>query len=248
MPEWTTPFRNNLYVKRPALDELEDEKMEEVIEGGPRLHFRDHRINLPFAMKDEKRDAVKSLYFNPKEPSTIQPITDALRVLFCNVSKTNVTRILRSLETYQRNFGRRLPPKVASKTILRQPGIIAVDMFFPSAQLGWWGKFNCLTCMDTWSRFCRVYALEHKDYDTTSRAMQSFLHRELRVPPQKDPGGQGYGSGPRQGPYGTVQTTERSQRRSRIAHENRATSSDCGGVKCTGSKKNAGLSDSELDR
>ena len=175
MPEWTTPFRNNLYVKRPALDELEDEKMEEVIEGGPRLHFRDHRINLPFAMKDEKRDAVKSLYFNPKEPSTIQPITDALRVLFCNVSKTNVTRILRSLETYQRNFGRRLPPKVASKTILRQPGIIAVDMFFPSAQLGWWGKFRCLTCMDTWSRFCRVYALEKKDYDTTSRAMQSFL-------------------------------------------------------------------------
>ena len=175
MPEWTRAFRNNLYVKRPAMNELEEEKMDEVIEVGPRLHFQDHRINLPFAFKDEKRDAVKALYFNPKEPSTIQPITDALRVVFCNVSKRNVTHILRSLETYQRNFGRRIPPKIASRTIMRQPGIIAMDMFFPSAQLGWWGKFNCLTCMDTWSRFCRVYALEKKDWDTTFRAMQSFL-------------------------------------------------------------------------
>ena len=177
IPEWTTQFRRNLHVKgaRAAMDDREDEKIGEVHDGGPTLYFRDNRIDLPFAMKDEKRDAVKALYFNPKEPSTIQPITDELRKHFCNVSKSNVTHILRSLETYQRNFARRLPPKIASRTLLRQPGILAVDMFFPSAQLGWWGKFSCLTCMDTWSRFCRVYALEHKDYESTKRAMQSFL-------------------------------------------------------------------------
>ena len=79
------------------------------------------------------------------------------------------------LETYQRNFGRRLPPKIASRTLLRQPGILAIDMFFPSEQLGWWGRMSCLTCMDTWSRFCRVYALEHKDYESTKRAMNMFL-------------------------------------------------------------------------
>ena len=32
-----------------------------------------------------------------------------------------------------------------------------------------------MTCMDTWSRFCRVYALEHKDYETTKRALNMFL-------------------------------------------------------------------------
>ena len=157
LPEWAVHFRNNLYVKDAT------------------LFFRDNLINLPLALKPEKRDAVKDLYFNPKEPSTIQPITDELRGLYANISKRNVTHILRSLETYQLNFGRRMPPKIASRTLLTQPGVIAVDMFFPSTQLGWWGKFNCLTCMDTWSRFCRCYALEHKDYDSTRRAMNMFL-------------------------------------------------------------------------
>ena len=157
MPEWTDPFRKNLHAKDGT------------------LFFRDDRVDLPFAYKDEKRHEVKALYFNPKEPSTIQPITDELRDKFCNISRGNVTNILRSLETYQRNFGRRLPPQIASRTMLKQPGILAMDMFFPSDQLGWWGKFSCLACMDTWSRFCRCYALERKDYDTVSRAMNMFL-------------------------------------------------------------------------
>ena len=157
MPGWTNPFRKNLY--------LSDD----------RLYFRDQNIDLPMAYQQEKRDAVKGLYFNPKEASTIQPIVDELRDKWANISRKNVTSVLRSLETYQRNFGRRIPPKIASRTLLRQPGILACDMFFPSSQLGWWGRFNCLCMMDTWSRFCRVYALERKDYESTKAAMNLFL-------------------------------------------------------------------------
>ena len=105
LPVWTTPFRDQLVLK------------------GGRLYFD----GLPMATKREKRHAVKKLYFDPKESIGIVPITDTLRKKYANISKTNVTHILRSIETYQRNFGRRLPPKVASKTILRQPGIIAID-------------------------------------------------------------------------------------------------------------------------
>ena len=157
MPGWCTPFLRNLYEK------------------GGSLYFDDGSIDLPLALQQEKREEIKALYFNPKEPSTIQPITDELYAKYANISRKNVTHVLRSLETYQRNFAARKPPKIASRTLLRQPGIIAVDMFFPSRQLGWWGNFNCLCCMDTWSRFCRVYALEHKDYESTKQAMNTFL-------------------------------------------------------------------------
>ena len=76
MPAWTTPFVRNLYVKNQT------------------LYFADGRIDLPFALMDEKRVAVKELYFNPKEPSTIQPITDELRSKFCNISRRNVIAVL----------------------------------------------------------------------------------------------------------------------------------------------------------
>ena len=50
-------------------------------------------------MPSEKRIQVKRLYFDPREPATILPITDKLREKYPNVSKKNVTEILRSLET-----------------------------------------------------------------------------------------------------------------------------------------------------
>ena len=118
MPEWTYPFTQYLYAK------------------GGTLYFRDQRVNLPFALQQEKRDEVKALYFNPKEPSTIQPITDALRPKFCNISRGNVRHILRSLETYQLNFRRRLPRKIVNVTHFKQPGVLALDVFFPSKTLG----------------------------------------------------------------------------------------------------------------
>ena len=51
------------------------------------------------ATKKEKRHAVKKLNFNPKESIGIVPITDTLRKKYANISKTNVTHILRSIET-----------------------------------------------------------------------------------------------------------------------------------------------------
>jgi len=103
------------------------------------LTLRNGRLlfdNMPMLRSQEKRNAVKRLYFNPKEPTGIQPICDEIRKKYANVSKGDVTRILRSLETYQLNFRRRLPVKVLGKMSLKQPGMIAIDMFFPSAQLG----------------------------------------------------------------------------------------------------------------
>ena len=77
LPVWTTPFRDQLVLK------------------GGRLYFD----GLPMATKREKRHAVKKLYFDPKESIGIVPITDTLRKKYANISKTNVTHILRSIET-----------------------------------------------------------------------------------------------------------------------------------------------------
>ena len=117
---------------------------------------------------------MKRLYFAPKEPTGLQPITDALRK-YANVSRGDVSRILHSLETYQLNFGRRLAPKVLGRMSLLQPGIIAMDMFFPSAQLGWMKTGGCLTCMDCWSRYMHVYVLDSKKFDVVLKAMEAFL-------------------------------------------------------------------------
>jgi hypothetical protein len=133
--------------------------------------------SLPFALQEEKRDAVKNLYFNPREPSTIQPITDKLRGEWANISRKNVTRILRSLETYQRNFQRRKPGKVINTMSMHKPGTLACDMFFPSQKWGWHGKFACLSMMDTWSRYCWFYACVDKSKKTVMKAMLDFTRK-----------------------------------------------------------------------
>ena len=154
LPSWAQPFRENLHMEKG------------------RLMFDDLRM----ATHEEKREAVKRQYFDPKCPSTIMPIADVLREKYANVSKGNVTRILRTLETYQRNFGRRRPPKVMGRMSLKNPGIIAMDMFFPTRKIaGWEGKWNCLTCMDCWSRYTHVYACVNKKFATVEKAMTMFL-------------------------------------------------------------------------
>ena len=154
LPAWAEPFRQHLSVVKGV------------------LMFDD----LPMATTEQKREAVKRQYFDPKAPSTIQPITDTLRETYANVSKRDVQRLLRSLETYQRNFGRRRPPKIMGRMSLKNPGIIAMDMFFPTRKIaGWEGKWNCLTCMDCWSRYTHVYALVNKKFATVEKAMVMFL-------------------------------------------------------------------------
>lgn len=154
IPVWAEPFKNNLSTD------------------GTTLFFDD----LEMATKETKREQVKMLYFDPKKPSTIQPITDELRDQFANISKNDVRSILRSLETYQRNFRRRLAPKVLGRMNLRKPGVIMMDTFYPSRKVdGWHGNYSCLCCMDAWSRFSRVYVNERKDKETIAKGMQRFL-------------------------------------------------------------------------
>ena len=154
LPPWALPFRENLHMEKG------------------RLMFDDLRM----ATTEEKREAVKRHYFDPKGASTIAPIVDVLRETLANISKSNVTRILRTLETYQRNFGRRRPPKVMGRMSLKNPGIIAMDMFFPTRKIaGWEGKWSCLTCMDCWSRYIHVYACVNKKFETVEKAMTMFL-------------------------------------------------------------------------
>ena len=151
--------------------------LENITTEAGKLYHKQGGERLPFAFKDEKRMSVKKLYFNPKEPSTIQPITDTLRKQFCNISRRNVRDILRSLQTYQLMFPRRLPPsKIPHRTVYTKPGIIAMDTFFPSANSGWRKRSGgVLVCMDIWSRFSRAYALEKKAAPFFDVAMQAFF-------------------------------------------------------------------------
>lgn len=151
LPQWAFPFRDSLTATRDRL-------------------FYD---GLPVALREEKRKAVKDMYFAPGGFSTIQPITDALRDKWANVTKRDVRNVLMTLPTYQRNFQRRRPPKVLGRMALHTPGVLACDMFFPSPKLGW-HKVNCLTMMDCWSRFTRCYALDRKSYPLVEKAMALF--------------------------------------------------------------------------
>ena len=141
---------------------------------GGKLYLMENGRRLPFALKEDKRNAVKKLYFNPKYPATIKPITEHLRMEYCNISRKNVRNILRSLETYQLMFARRQPPKVEHHTLYTQPGVIAMDSFFPSVASGW-QKINVLCCMDVWSRFSRAYTIEKREASLYKKAMTMFF-------------------------------------------------------------------------
>jgi hypothetical protein len=173
LPKWAVPFQDQLAVKGEFVDEKDEEKMG-VAPEQQQLLFE----NLPMATTEEKREVVKRLYFDPKGPSTILPICDEFREKYANISRGNVRNILRSLETYQRNFARRRPPKIMGRMSMKKPGIIAVDMFFPTKKIaGWEHGWNCLTCMDCWSRFCHVYVTETKKKEVIRKCFDDFLQK-----------------------------------------------------------------------
>ena len=162
LPKWAHAFQDNLKAKDGRLVWFENDR------GGI--------LERVFATKDEKRKLVKENYFDPRMPSTIEPITAKLREEWANITKRDVTSVLRSLETYQRNFGRRKPPDIKNRMFLYNPGMIAMDMFFPTVKNGW-RKFNCLTCMDSWSRYCGLYAITSKKYEDVVLCMVDFLSK-----------------------------------------------------------------------
>ena len=121
LPPWAIPFAKNLRYDRNK---------------GRLIWVEDGSRPLPLGFSFDKRQAVKRLYFDPREPSTIKPIASKLYRRWANISKANITRILKSLETYQLNFGRRRPPDLKNRFFMRNPGMIVMDMFFPSTHLG----------------------------------------------------------------------------------------------------------------
>ena len=141
---------------------------------GGKLYFE----NLPVINSEEKAKLVKETYFNPKMPSTIEPIYLMYKDKFANLSKTNVKQGLNQLEVYQLNQRRKKPPKILNKMNLNAPGIIASDMFFPGQG---WAKVTCLTIMDCWSRFSRVYVLEKKTKVLTLKCFEKFFKEFLSM-------------------------------------------------------------------
>ena len=143
------------------------------------LESRDGRLwfeNRPFLTKEEKHELVKKEYFDPKGFSTIVPIFQKLRGDYANLTRRDVTRALRALQTYQLNFRRRHPPKVMARMNLTRPGIIMADMFFPSKNDGWRGDLaGVVTVMDAYSRFVRAYAVERKTKKLVGKALSRFL-------------------------------------------------------------------------
>jgi len=133
--------------------------------------------NLQVIDDEQKRQLVKKAYFDPTLPSTIEPIHLLYRDKYANLSKRNVRNILKSLEVYQLNQQRRRPPKVLGKMSLRAPGIFASDMFFPQG----WDKVVCLTMMDCWSRYCRVYVIERKTKELTLKCFEKFFKEMLSL-------------------------------------------------------------------
>ena len=159
LPAWAVPFARNLRYNRVK---------------GRLLWVEEGSRPLPLGFSFDKRHAVKRLYFDPREPSTIKPIAAKLYRRWANISKANITRILKSLETYQLNFGRRRPPDLKNRFFMRNPGMIVMDMFFPSTHLGW-EKTNVLCCADAWSRYTGVYVIDTKRKADVLKAMSDFL-------------------------------------------------------------------------
>ncbi len=175
---WMNPGTENLRIAHQAfLKGLDLPSWVVPLQGA--MTYDDDRLyfeGLPMLDKEEKRELIKREYFSPKGFSTIQPIYDKLQAENANLTRSDVRRVLRSLETYQLNFQRRHPPKIMSRMNLRNPGCIMLDMFFPSKNDGWRADLaGVLTCMDAWSRFVRCYAMERKTKVLVQKGIERFL-------------------------------------------------------------------------
>ena len=156
LPKWALPFRGHLTQSKG------------------RLRFD----GKPFLLRAEMADKVRECYFNPKLPATQKAIADYLVRRYANVGKRNAAAALKNIETYQLNFGRRLPPKNGfARTSYKTPGgIIAIDTFYPSKAIhGWRGNYSVLCCVDAWSRYSRAYPCAHKGASLIRRALSEFL-------------------------------------------------------------------------
>ena len=183
--DYRSKERRRLRFMNPGDLKIEEAKL--WLRGGPRpawteglaLRLEDNRLvheGVPFWSSAEKHAAVKREYFDPKGFSTIGPIYGKLEKRAANLTRRDVTKALRRIETYQLNFRRRHPPKVMARMNLTRPGIIMADMFFPSKNDGWRADLGgVVTVMDAYSRFVRAYAVERKTKKLVGEAISRFL-------------------------------------------------------------------------
>ena len=164
-PPWTTLFPDALTVR------------------ANRVYFE----GLPVLLKEERKDVIKAAYFDPKQPVSVFGIHGTLQTEYANITRRNVTGILRSLEVYQRLMPRKLPNKVTGRIEIYSPGYLAADTIYPSPKNGWPKGTAILCVIDCWSRYCGAYLLGDKRADTVSRAFSLFVESyrsHCNVPPR----------------------------------------------------------------
>ena len=136
---------------------------------------------LPILLKEERRQKIKETYFNPSLPVSIYGIHDHLRKEYANITRRNVTTVLRSLETYQRLATRRLPHKITGRIEVFSPGFLAADTVYPSEKNGWQRNTIILTVVDMWSRYSGAYLLSDKRKSTVAKAFQMYLDSYMKL-------------------------------------------------------------------
>ena len=167
IPAWSVPLgRENFSIKNN------------------KLYFFKRRI----LTKEQKRGAIKKTYFTPNLPSTIVVIHEFLQNIFANVTRKDVSNVLKSIETYQLNAPRRLPQKIKSRFLASHPGsIVSCDLFFPQVSNGWEPKQMVVVLVDMWSRYSNAFSVERKNYETIKKAMLKFFRNlgRLGVTPRR---------------------------------------------------------------
>ena len=158
-PKWANLFTNHLKVEQN------------------RLYFD----NKPVLLKDERRKVIKESYFNPEKPVSIYAIHDDLRTTYANVTRRNVSNVLRTLETYQRLKTRTLPQKITGRIEVYSPGFLAADTVYPSTKNGWKANTIILTVVDLWSRYSGAYLLSDKKKETVAKAFEMYIDSFLQL-------------------------------------------------------------------
>ena len=136
---------------------------------------------LPVLLRDEKKRIIKKTYFDPALPLSVYNIHDHLRKKYANVTRRNVTSVLRTLEVYQRMRSRQLPHKITGRVEVYSPGFLAADTIYPSTKHGWRKNTIILTVVDMWSRYTGAYLLSDKSKKTVARAFQLYIDSFLQA-------------------------------------------------------------------
>lgn len=134
----------------------------------------------PFWLREKRHLQVKKVYFHPGLPVSQDAIYDYLEKKCVNLTRQFCRNSLKGIAHYQKIFRRRKPQNINSKFVVKKPGMIACDCFFPTLYNGWHNKRTCLAICDVWSRYTQVYVLTSKHADLVNKCMLDFLRKFLQ--------------------------------------------------------------------